>query len=341
MELSHEEVEQFIAKIASGKEFIYVDSLEDFVVFEYPNNELRQSAKVIYDSEYKRALKLGLLPMAELEKIIEERGLYTEADKSKVSKLKSQLEAQRVLLSKTIKVQANITRISKLISDLNRQIEEILYKKHSRLVLSAESKSEEARNQYLCWACTYNAQGTLLWKSYKEYFADTDLNFKSFIVNKFIDFLRGQDLAVIRYVARHTLWRIRYTTSMKTSDQLFGRPASSYTNDQLSLAYWSNFYEQVYSMMPEDRPSDEVIDDDTSLDAYMSDYYKELSNDTSVRRKNRAGRTIGNMSAFDKEEVIVTKASELYHEIKYDKPKEAQKVKERTDLKKKTSRKTK
>ena len=42
------------------------------------------------------------------------------------------------------------------------------------------------------------------------------------------------------------------------------------------------------------------------------------------------------MSAFDAEEVIVTQSNELYEEIEYDKPREAQRVKNRTDIKKRT-----
>lgn len=339
MELTHDEVERLIAKISSGKDFVYIDNLKDFLLFRHPDLETRQLADAIYERSYNRAIEEGLLPLEKLENLIAERGIYTEQDQQQVDRLRSQLEAQTVLLSKTVKVKANRDRISNKISDLKNQIAEILNKKHSRLILSAESKSEEAKNQYLCWACVFKSDGSHLWLTYEDYSLDTDLHFKSEVLSRFVDFLSGLDITTIRYLARHTLWRIRYTNSMKTSDQLFGTPSSHYSSDQLSLTYWSNFYDQVYSMMPEDRPADEVIEDDVSLDAYMSEYYKELNNEAAVRRGNKQQNTKGSMSAFDKEEVIVTRSHDLYEDIEYDKPREAQRVKDRTELRKRTSKK--
>jgi hypothetical protein len=107
----------------------------------------------------------------------------------------------------------------------------------------------------------------------------------------------------------------------------------------LNLAYWSNFYQSVYEMMPRDRPPDSVIDDDDSLDAYMKDFYEERNReDASEWSKNKTKSGRGKLSAFDKEEVIVTQSNELYEDIDYDKPREAQRVKDRVDLIKRTKR---
>ncbi len=132
------------------------------------------------------------------------------------------------------------------------------------------------------------------------------------------------------------MWRIRYVTSQKVSDPLFGVPASQYTNDMLNLAYWSNFYQNIYEMLPRDRPSDLVIEDDDALDAYMKEYYAERTREDASERSK--GKNRGKLSAFDKEEVIVTKSNELYQDIEYDKPREAQKLKDRSDVKKRTRR---
>lgn len=88
--------------------------------------------------------------------------------------------------------------------------------------------------------------------------------------------------------------------------------------------------------MPEDRPSDIVIDDDDTLDAYMKEFYAERNRDEAAR-KSKYKRS-GKLSSFDSEEVIVTRSHELYEDIEYDSPKEAQKLKDRVDIKKKTKR---
>jgi len=90
-------------------------------------------------------------------------------------------------------------------------------------------------------------------------------------------------------------------------------------------------------MLPEDRPPDFIIDDDEALDAFMEDYYKEYEKETAARRdKKRLGNS--KLSAFDQEEVIVTRAHELYEDIEYDKPREAQVIKDRNIIRKRTRR---
>jgi hypothetical protein len=123
---------------------------------------------------------------------------------------------------------------------------------------------------------------------------------------------------------------------MKTSEPLFGIPTSEYTIDQLNLIYWSNYYQSIYEMMPEDRPSDFVIEDDEALDAYMENYYKDRNKEVAARKsKSKRG---GKLSAFDSEEVIVTRSHELYEDIEYDTPREARKIKDRVDLRKRSRR---
>ena len=153
-----------------------------------------------------------------------------------------------------------------------------------------------------------------------------------------MDFMRGVDTKTIRFIARSNIWRIRYTSSLKIAEPLFGVPLVDYTTDQLNLVYWSNYYEQIYSMLPSDRPQDVVIEDDEALDKFMDEYYKEMNNESTILRdRNKKSKNKGTLSAFDSEEVIVTQFNELYHDIKYDKPKEAQKIKDRADIKKRTS----
>lgn len=89
-------------------------------------------------------------------------------------------------------------------------------------------------------------------------------------------------------------------------------------------------------MMPEDRPPDVTIDDDDALDAYMKAFYEERNREEAERRHSK--KRSGKLSAFDAEEVIVTRSHELYEDIEYDTPRESQKLKDRVDIKKRTRR---
>lgn len=332
MSLTFEEIEQHLSYIFNGKKYLYIE--DDLFIFRFPSNDIKQRAEAVYRKAYKEAVASGMLPVAELEKLLEQRNLISSEDKNKVIKLKSQLTAQEILLGKTTIVKANQDRIKKVIYRLRTEIYNIEYAKKSKLLLSAENKAEEDRTFFICSNCVFDEYDRAFWPDYKEALKEDRLALKDDILINYLRFYSGLSTSIIRSLARSNTWRIRYVTSMKTSDSLFGVPTSDYTTDQLNLVYWSNYYQNIYEMMPEDRPSDIVIEDDESLDAYMKAFYEERNKDNAFRKGK--SRRPGKLSAFDADEVIVTSSHELYQDIEYDKPREAQKLKDRVDIKKKT-----
>ena len=334
MTLTYEEVENNLLKIFTGIEYISVN--KKFLILKQPTNKIKQLANLEYQAVYEKAIKCGMLSKEELQKVIDKRNLFTQDDKNKIKKLQGQLDAQGVLLSKTTRIKANQDRILGVIKRLKGEILKIEAKGRSAMMLSAENKAEEGRTFNVCSKCVYKEDGALYWSSYKDALNETDLEFKDSVLLKFIMFYGGVRTSIIRETARHNLWRIRYINSQKTSEQLFGVPTSDYTTDQLNLVYWSNFYQNVYEMLPEDRPSDIIIEDDDALDAYLKSYYEERNREDAARRSKKTSP--GKLSAFDREEVIVTRSNELYEDIEYNTPKEAQRIKDRVDIKKKAKR---
>ena len=197
--------------------------------------------------------------------------------------------------------------------------------------MSAEVKANEERSLYLCWVSTYDIDDRILWPAYKTFKTTTNIEFRDKVLMAFLRFYNGIPTKTIRFIARSNLWRLRYINSQKTGEKLFGVPTVDYTTDMLNLAYWSNYYDNIYQMMSEDRPRDLIIDDDEALDAYMKSYYEERNKEDAARRSKK--KTPGKLSAFNSEEVIVTASNELWKEIDYDKPREAQRVKEKLDMK--------
>jgi hypothetical protein len=340
MDLTHEEIERYLNIIFTGQESLYIN--DELFIFKHPDNFIKTKADLLYEKSFKYAVDDGMLPIKDLEALIKARNIFSEEDETNLDRLRTQLEAQEIILGKTTRVKARQDRLKEIIKDLKIKIKELEYKKTSKLSMSAESKAEEERALFLCWACTYVERDGVVeryWKTFNDLLNERYGGIKDDLFVMYLRFRNGIDTRIVRQLARSSLWRIRYVTSQKVSDPLFGVPTSQYTNDMLNLAYWSNFYQNVYEMMARDRPPDTVIDDDDALDAYMKDYYEERNREDASewsKNKNKTGR--GKLSAFDKEEVIVTQSNELYEDIDYDKPREAQKVKDRVDLTKRTRR---
>jgi len=339
MDLTSEEVERYLNKVFTGTELFNLNNR--LFIFKQPDNKIRAQADLIYDKALIRATEAGMLSMSDLEDLITKRNIFTQEDRDRIAQLLVQREAQEVILSKTTKIKANQERIKKIIAGLNEQIQKLEYKRTSKLVMSADSKAEEERALYFCWACIADEDGNKYWDTFERLLKESDIQFRDSLLIKFLKFKSGIDTKIIRYLARHSLWRIRYVTSQKVSDPLFGVPTSQYTNDMLNLAYWSNFYQNIYEMMPKDRPPDSIIEDDEALDAYMKAYYEERSREEAATRdKNRLGNR-GKLSAFNKDEVIVTKSHEMYEDIDYTKPREASMIKDKVGVKKTARKKRK
>lgn len=332
MLLTNDQVEQYLIGISTGEKLDYID--DKMFIFKFPSNRVKQRAELVYKKEYEEAIADGLLNNQDLQKLLIERNIFTPEDEKKLERLNSKLDAQIMLLAKTTVVKANQERIKKVIDGIRTEIHQLEYKRTSKLAMSADVKANEERSLYICWACTFNENGNLFWERYEDFKRTKAISYRDKILTSFLDLYFGLPTRTVRFIARSNLWRIRYVNSQKISDPLFGVPSIEYTTDMLSLAYWSNYYDNIYQMMPEDKPSDLVIEDDEALDAYMKSFYEERTREDASRRSKT--KSPGKLSAFNQEEVIVTASNELWQDIDYNKPREAQKLKERADIRKRT-----
>jgi len=335
MKLTHEEVEEYLEFISIGSKIVDVDNKS--ILFKYPNNRLRMLSRCIYRTEYNKAISDGLLTYDQMADVIKQRNLIGESERKKLAMLESKIEAQRVLLAKTTRVKANQTRIKNIIADLERQKSIIEAKERSKFAMTADTRAEEAKILFLCYYSTFDIDtDSLYWGSLDSFKNEMNYEFRRLVLSEFIKFYTGIKTPIIRAIARSNLWRIKYVTSLKTGDSLFGVPISEYTSDMLNLVYWSHYYQNINEMMPEDQPSDDIIEDDEALDAFMQDYHNERSKDI-AERKHRKGHK-GSLSAFNQEEVIVTRTNELFEDIEFDEPREAAAIKNKTLVQKKTRR---
>jgi len=329
MELTYDEIEGYIETISNGKKIIVINDV--LYILKYPSMFDRLMARHFYNVELKKAIDDGIYTNRQMEELIKKRGLFTSEDIQKLGVLHNKLDAQKVVLAKTTKVKAKRDRVKNIIIKIENDIMELEYKKKSKLSLTAESKADEVKMFYLCYSGVHDCISEKCWGAFDDFLNESDYDFRQTILYEFMLFYSGIKTEIIRSIARSSMWRMRYITSLKASEALFGIPTAEYTNDMVNLVYWSHFYQNIFDMMPEDQPSDVIIEDDRALDTYMTEYYKEKSRDAADRKSRNKQQKL---SAFDKEEVIITRSNELYEDIEYNVPKEAQLVKDKNVIKK-------
>ena len=335
MHLDHEEVERYLEDISTGSKIVDIDGRT--LIFGYPSTRIRMHSRRIYKAEYDKAIEEGMINNDQMAKLIKDRNLISDADRKKSSKLESQIEAQRILLAKTTRMKVNQDRIKEIIKTLKDKKLVIDNKERSKFAMTADTRAEEAKVLYLCYCSTFVFEtDELYWKDFDTFKKEFDYLFRQSVLSEFIFFYTGIRTPIIRALARSNLWRIKYITSVKTGDDLFGVPITDYTSDMLNLVYWSHYYQNINEMMPEDQPSDDILEDDEALDAFMQGYYNERTKDV-AERKHRKG-TKSKLSAFNQEEVIVARTNELFEDIEFDEPREAKAIKDKPLIKKKTSR---
>ena len=335
MQLTHEEVEEYLENISTSLKIVDVNN--KILVFKYPSILSRMYSRRIYRDEYSKAIEEGMLTNDQMADLIKKRNLVSDADRKKLEKLNSQLEAQRVLLAKTTRVKANQDRIKKIIEGLDNKKTIIENKERSKFAMTADTRAEEAKILYLCYCSTFRFEiDELYWKDFAIFKQEADYLFRQSTLTKFISFYTGIRTSIIRALARSNLWRIKYITSVKTGDELFGISIADYTSDMLNLVYWSHYYQNINEMMPEDQPPDDILEDDEALDAFMQDHYNERTKDVAERKHRKGNKS--KLSAFNQEEVIVARTNELFEDIEFDEPREAKAIKDKSMIKKKARR---
>ena len=89
MELSYEEQEAILLRVFTGTDYAVLrkDTEDIMVLFKYPSNSIKMISTTKYNHTYNRALKDGMLSISDLDKMIRERGMFTEEDDKEIASL--------------------------------------------------------------------------------------------------------------------------------------------------------------------------------------------------------------------------------------------------------------
>lgn len=320
-ELPFQEIEALLESVISNKSLKRIDYPDgtEFVIFTYPKSQELVLSRYMREKAMLEASKEGLPTLEEATELIDKA--TTQEDKDKLKELKEKIVAQEAVLEITAiqarqdLVRENIERIQEEATELENRSQHLLY-------MSQERKADEESFLYLAWASIYAVTGERFWKTFDDFEKEIRTEMRLSFITAFSKFNIGLSSKEVRFLARHSLWRIRYTAATKMGQQLFDNGLVDLTPDQLSLLYWSNYYQSIFEMMPDEIPDPEIIEDDDKLDAYMDSYFKNREEDRTEKKAADRGQTgrSSKLSAWDKgEELIITPSHPDYMKLAYTK----------------------
>lgn len=320
-ELSFQEVEELLESILNDRKLIKLDSQKgtEFVIFSHPTADEILRSRYYRERALLEAQKQGLPSIEDIDKLLSEREVVSPEDTKKMKDLEEKVTAQRRLLQLT-KISGRRKPIEETIERYLKEIGELEAKRDSFYYLTQEKKADEESVLFLAWASAHNIEGQKYWSTFQDFEDETDLVLRNNVILEFTSFNRGFPSKAVRYLARHSLWRIRYTAALKIGGSLFSRDLDDLTPDQLNLLYWSNYYQSIYEMLPDDQPDEETIKDDEALDKFMEAYFqrREMERNEGKIKKTGATSKKGKLSAWDRgEELIITPAHPQYMGLQY------------------------
>lgn len=318
VDLSFDEIDYLINEISLGGKFVSVPDKSGgdiglFLVHCVGREKLLAQRE--YSIAYERALEDGFLTMGETRDIYDrQKNTYDDLE-DEIKALEARIDGQEKYLSKLTRVPA---RRAQAIENINKQKEKLRglhLKKEEGMEYTAERVAQEQKYLYMTMVCA-RCPDTMerFWPTEECFRDERDLVLRRNIFIEVVKMSAGMEPEVLRYIARSNIWRIRYLTATKTGAPLFDVPLNDYSVDQLSLSYWSHYYQGIYDMMPEDRPSDDIIEDDAALDAFMRSFEEEKNREATAAREEKKG---GKKSAWDHNETLVMRSNEAYEDIEY------------------------
>lgn len=235
-----------------------------------PTRDVLYRSIETYEETYQSAYLKGVMIKEELDTFLFDYELYTPFDNSRLEQLKKDHEE--------LKLQAYHNAINKralngtkmALRANEKEQSKINFKKSRFYHLTCEGVADSARWNWIVEHSTFFEDGT-----------PYDWNLLS-IATMFSHYENSSiSSSDFRAIARSDFWRPIWNLGKKTGD-LFDRPSSQLTRDQLMLCSYSSMYDNVYES-PES-PGEKVIEDDDCLDGWFVDQKRKYEKQNKERQ---------------------------------------------------------
>ena len=248
---SDSKINSLLYRIIKGRLRLFVDGL--YLIIVEPSSDLIEESYFIYEEEYDRAYINNCLTKDDIIEQLIDQNLWSPLDDKEINRLQIEADNLRVECFQSFFKKDSLKNSRRRLYFKTKEIESILSKKHALDFLSCEYVAENARQSWLLSKCCLINESPPNWELY-----DFNTIF-SYYKNNIISSHE------IRAIARSNYWRPIWSAGKKID--LFNKPATELTRDQLALCSYSFMYDNVYEH--QEAPCEDIINDDDCLDGWF------------------------------------------------------------------------
>ncbi len=256
-------------------------------------------ASEAYEDAIDEAQAFGLLSSEELLKIAEKHGLFSTQERAEYEELESHPmfryspfgefpndALKNRFLERTLSeiiLGFRVIRVDDIFYSHDIKPNQIEYMRFTELNAkksyvikhSIEHYAEQKRADIFTYFCCYNPDtDKRVWSSFEAFKKEQNLNVTKLVQLRCLEFLGGFNSTILRFLARHGMWRSKWVSATKTGSPIFKGTITEWSINQTLLSYWSNFYDSIYSAS--EPPEDFIIAKDELLDKWLENKNSEM-----------------------------------------------------------------
>jgi|LakMenEpi03Aug12_release.lakeMendotaPanAssembly.Ray.scaffolds.fasta_scaffold210199_3 hypothetical protein len=241
-------------RIINGRQLIKYGDLSIFI--NEPTPQLLLESFELYDSNYEYAYLTGVYTEYEINILLNEYDIWNPLYDKELELIKTEIDNLKIECYENAFDKQSLKECKRKLLSKNQSFTNLLSSKHSMDHLSCDGVAENSRMMWIISHSAFNIDG-----SKYNWDGKIDLSMALSLYKQNII-----DNTELRYIARNEPWRPMWL-SAKNGGNLFKKPTTEYTRDQITLCSYSIMYDNIYEN-PE-CPTENILNDDDCLDGWM------------------------------------------------------------------------
>lgn len=283
--MDYEQKSKLLNRIFAGHFYVETD-LHDlpFVLFKHPDLASKMRADYIYDLSFKTAIVKGALKEQEAIDVSIQQKIWSKFEECNIDNFKQYLNKLAKDINKNKLNTPLLDTLKKKQADCQLKLGKLQIKRNTITSITAEKYAITRKHEFVIREITYCADQPQT----KLFDLPVVYNFNiTALIEKLatLYFIENQITAAqIRELARSHPWRLYYSPAKTIHYNIFNRPPADYSEEQISLLYWSSIYDYVNEST--ERPDEYIINNDELLDKWLEAQDEKNKKEASKYKSN-------------------------------------------------------